>query len=218
MPCPSSLRPSCKLPRRKGCSSCSHSFPTDGTPGCSLPQPGPEAFLSSLLHGGQTNCVMGPLPGFCTQTQHLRQQKMLLLAQFFPSCCGWAPGGLGGAAGQSFSGHEVKRVTGCDQDLDTHVELEVVDEEGLRDCANPPGKIIIWQSFSVCGVLDLGISPPPHGYQTPGMLWTLVSSPSVNLPYPWAPPPTVLWKYLVCTIKCCQRFLRNKQISPSSEA
>ena len=57
MPCPSSLRPSCKLPRRKGCSSCSHSFPTDGTPGCSLPQPGPEALLSSLLHGGQTNCV-----------------------------------------------------------------------------------------------------------------------------------------------------------------
>lgn len=38
-------------------------------------------------------------------------------------------------AGQSFSGHEVKkRVTGCDQDLDIHVELEVVDEEGLRVC------------------------------------------------------------------------------------
>ena len=161
MPCPSPLRPSCKLPRRKGCSSCSHSFPTDGTPGCSLPQPGPEALLSSLVHGGQANCVMGPLPGFCTQTQHLWQQKMLLLARFFPSCCGWAPGGLGGTAGQSFSGHEVKRVTGCDEDLDTHVELEVVDEEGLRDCANPPGKIIIRQSLSVCGVLDLGISPPP---------------------------------------------------------
>ena len=67
--------------------------------------------------------------------------------------------GLGGTAGQSLSVHEVtKRVTGCDQDVDTHVELEVIDEEGLRDCVNPPGKIIIWSSLSI---LRKGVSGAP---------------------------------------------------------
>lgn len=163
--------------------------------------------------------MMGPTTWFLHTNSTLVVPKTLLQAWLLPRCYGWAPGGQDGKAGQYLSIHEVKkRVTGCDQDLDIHVELEVVDEEGLRDCANPPKKIITQQSLSVCGVLDLGISPPPHGYQTPGMLWTLISSPGVSLPYPWAPPPTVLWKYLVCTIKCCQRFLKNKQISPSSEA
>ena len=32
-----------------------------------------------------------PLPGLSTQTQPLWQQKMLLLAGLFPSCCGWPP-------------------------------------------------------------------------------------------------------------------------------
>ena len=70
--------------------------------------------------------------------------------------------GLGGTAGQSLSVHEVmKRVTGCDQDVDIHVELEVIDEEGLRDCVNPPGKIIIRSSLSVCRVMNPGISTRP---------------------------------------------------------
>ena len=70
--------------------------------------------------------------------------------------------GLGGTAGQSLSLHEVtKMVTGCDQDVDTHVELEVVDEEGLRDCVNPSGKIIIWSSLSICRVTNLGIPTRP---------------------------------------------------------
>ena len=70
--------------------------------------------------------------------------------------------GLGGTAGQSLSLHEVtKRVTGCDQDVDIHVELEVVDEEVLRDCVNPSGKIIIWSSLSICRVTNLGIPTRP---------------------------------------------------------
>ena len=69
--------------------------------------------------------------------------------------------GLGSMADQSLSEHEVmKRVTGCDQDVDIHVELEVVDEEGLRDCVNPPGKIIR-SSLSVCRVMNPGIPTRP---------------------------------------------------------
>ena len=43
--------------------------------------------------------------------------------------------GLRGREGQSLSAHEVKRrVTGCDQDVDAHVKLKIVDEEVLGLC------------------------------------------------------------------------------------
>ena len=62
--------------------------------------------------------------------------------------------GLRGREGQSLSVHDVKkRVTGCDQDVDSHTKLKIVDE----DCAKPPGKIIIQWSLSICGVLNPGI-------------------------------------------------------------
>lgn len=40
--------------------------------------------------------------------------------------------GHGGKAGQALLVHEdPKRVAGCDQDIDSHIELEAVNEEGL---------------------------------------------------------------------------------------
>lgn len=40
--------------------------------------------------------------------------------------------GHGGKAGQTLLIHEdPQRVTGCDEDIDSHVELEAVNEEGL---------------------------------------------------------------------------------------
>lgn len=156
MHCPSSLRPSCKLPRRKGCSFCSRSFPTDGTPGCSPPSWVPRCSCLHPLFTGDRLEVSPHKLGCCGSRR----------------CCCWqgssqvAEAGfhvwLGSRAGQSLSVREVaKRVTGCDQDIDIHVELEVIDEEGLRDCANPAGKIIIRSSLSVCRVTNPEIPTPP---------------------------------------------------------
>lgn len=41
--------------------------------------------------------------------------------------------GHGGKTGQALLVHEdPKRVTGCDQDIDSHIKLEAINEEGLR--------------------------------------------------------------------------------------
>ena len=133
-----------------------HGFSIAGTPECLLPRQVPRC---SRLH-----------PLFTGDRLEVSPHKLSCCGS--RRCCCWQGSsqvaeaglhvGLGGRAGQSLSVHEVaKRVIGCDQDIDIHVELEVIDEEGLRDCANPAGKIIIRSSLSVCRVTNPGIPTPP---------------------------------------------------------
>ena len=108
----------------------------------------------------------------------LVRQKMLLQAHLLPSCCGWAPVGQDGTAGQSLSEHEVKkRVTGCDQVVDMPVKLQVVDEEGQRAC-KPTRKYsntVVPQSLKGTGSRNpyTTIDTKPQGYS--GLLYNTVS-------------------------------------------
>lgn len=102
--------------------------------------------------------------------------------------CGWAPRlhtGLHGREGRSLSAYEVKkRVTGCDQDADAHVELKIVDEEVLGMCKatrtnnNTVVPQYLW-GFESRNFLNPGVLNPSMDTKLPGCsrpLYKIVSA------------------------------------------
>lgn len=129
--------------------------------------------------------MTSPTTWFLHTNSTLVIQKTLLQAHLLPSCCGWAPVGQDGTAGQSLSEHEVKkRVTGCDQDADAHVELKIVDEEVLGMCKatrtnnNTVVPQYLW-GFESRNFLNPGVLNPSMDTKLPGCsrpLYKIVSA------------------------------------------
>lgn len=87
--------------------------------------------------------------------------------------------GLRGREGQSLSVHEVKkRVTGCDQDVDSHAKLKIEDEEVLGLCNNTVVPQHLW-GFESRNFLNPGVLNPSMDTKLPGCsrpLYKIVSA------------------------------------------
>lgn len=131
-------------------------------------QPGSKVLQASPLFTGDRLLCDEPSTWFPPQTQDSCSRRWCPQHTSYHVAVAGLHLGLRGREGQSLSVHEVKkRVTGCDQDVDSHAKLKIEDGvEALGLCNNTVVPQHLWGFESRNFFLNQGFEPL-HGYQTP---------------------------------------------------